>query len=682
MPLRLGIDTGGTFTDVCLFDAASGELKVLKTPSTPEDPGTAVLTGAHSAITEYASTDDAVEYFAHGTTVATNALLEGKGAKIAVFVTEGFRDLLELGRQRRPKLYDVYAQKPELLTGRDSIFEVHERLRYDGTVMKELDISAVERLVEERREDFEAVDAIAVCFLYSFENSKHEQAVGHALRRLFPDKFVTLSSEVLPQFREFERLSTTSVNAYIGPIMQNYLGSLRERLAEHGLSNSPKATQSNGGVISFDTAEQMPVRTVLSGPSTGVVGAAEVARNSGHGHVITLDVGGTSSDIALVNDGTPTSSNGMDLDGRPIQAPMLDISTVGAGGGSIAWIDDGGLLKVGPESAGASPGPACYGNGNKQPTVTDANVVLGILNNESLLAGAMPIDPSLSFTAVKSLGDKLGLSPEETAQGIISVVTANMAKAIRVISVQKGYDPSDYALVAFGGAGPLHSGRLARELRMHTTLVPQSPGAMSAIGMLMTDLKADFIATSRTTLNRDVGEKILRVFDGLTAEAAAWQRAEGLPDEKVRLKHFADVRYRGQNYEITVAVDNLDDVPVLFADLQADFENRHRELYGYINADSTIEIVNFRIQAVGDVDTIDVIERPAAVPVGAQVTRQVYIAEYGTRAEVPVVDRSTIPTDEVIVGPMVIEQYDTTSFVLPGQTAHIDSSDMLIIEDN
>ncbi|MCQ9369439.1 hydantoinase/oxoprolinase family protein [Brevibacterium sp. 50QC2O2] len=682
MALRLGIDTGGTFTDVALFDTGSGELKVLKTPSTPSDPGNAVLTGAESALERYATAGETVEYFAHGTTVATNTLLEGKGAKIAIFVTEGFRDLLELGRQRRPKLYDLYAQKPELLTGRDLIFEVGERLKYDGTVMQELDEAAVAQLVEDNRAALDEVDALAVCFLYSFENSAHERAVGEILARALPGKFVTLSSDVLPQFREFERLSTTSVNAYIGPIMQGYLGSLRRRLGERGLSDAPKVTQSNGGVISFQTAEQMPVRTVLSGPSTGVVGAAEVARNSGFEHVITLDVGGTSSDIALVNDGTPTSSNGMELDGRPIQAPMLDISTVGAGGGSIAWIDDGGLLKVGPESAGAYPGPACYGNGNMRPTVTDANVVLGILNNDALLAGAMPIDASLSFAAVKSLGDQLGLSTEETAQGIISVVTANMAKAIRVISVQKGYDPSDYALVAFGGAGPLHSGRLARELRMSTTLVPQSPGAMSAIGMLMTDLKSDFIATARTPLDEAAGEKTLRVFETLATEAATWQTAEALPDERVVLKHFADVRYRGQNYEITVGVDHLEDTARLLADLQADFEARHRELYGYINADSVIEIVNFRIQAVGTVDTIEVTQRPAARAAGEPMTRQVYISEYGERAEVPVLERTSIPTGESIAGPVVIEQYDTTSFVLPGQTAHIDPSDMLIIADD
>ncbi|QUL80672.1 hydantoinase/oxoprolinase family protein [Brevibacterium sp. SMBL_HHYL_HB1] len=547
MALRVGVDTGGTFTDVCLYDGGSKQLTVLKTPGTPHDPGEAVLVGADEAVDLLESSYEEVEFFAHGTTVATNSLLEGKGAKVALFVTQGFRDLLELGRQRRPKLYDLFAQKPELLVDRDRIFEVEERVRYDGTIVRPLDPSTLEEQLEQHQDVLSEVDAIAVCYLYSFENPVHEEVTGKMLQAKFPQAFVTVSSDVLPQFREFERLSTTTINGYIGPVMQNYLRSLRERLAEKGLGVAPKVTQSNGGIISFTTAEDMPVRTVLSGPSTGVVGAAALASKSGFPNIITLDVGGTSSDLALVNNGTPTSTSGMELDSRPIQAPMLDISTVGAGGGSIAWIDNGGLLKVGPQSAGAHPGPACYGNGNIEPTVTDANVVLGILNNEALLGGKMPIDARLSFQAVEALGKRLGLGVEETAQGIISVVTANMAKAIRVISVQKGYDPAEYALVAFGGAGPLHSGRLARELGMKITLVPMAPGAMSAVGMLMTDLKADFVSTARTVLEPQALNRIVDVYESLKADATNWIREEAIAEGDESLHFFADLRYKGQN---------------------------------------------------------------------------------------------------------------------------------------
>lgn len=682
MSLRIGVDTGGTFTDVCLYDDATGGLEVFKTPSTPHDPGTAVLTGIETAVERAGKVHGDVQYLAHGTTVATNALLEEKGGNIALFVTEGFRDLLELGRQRRPKLYDLYEQKPRVLVPRDQIIEISERVRYDGHTIKALDEDVVRGQLRDNSELLSGMDAIAVCFLYSFENPAHEETLRRLIAEEFPGAFVTLSSEVLPQFREFERLSTTTVNAYIGPLMRNYLRSLRERLAERGLGTAPKVTQSNGGVISFPTAEQLPVRTVLSGPSTGVVGAAVLGARSGHPDIITLDVGGTSSDLALVNGGIPSSSNGMELDGRPIQAPMLDISTVGAGGGSVAWIDNGGLLKVGPQSAGAYPGPACYGNGSTEPTVTDANVVLGILNNETLLGGTMPIDASLAFVAVKSLGDRLGLGVEETAQGILSVVTANMAKAIRVISVQKGYDPSEYALVAFGGAGPLHSGRLARELNMNTTLIPRSPGAMSAVGMLMTDLKADFISTARTLLDDDASLQIHSVFDGLGEQADTWVESEGIEKSDAVFTHHVDLRYKGQNYEITVPIEQLADHDELTAQLVRDFEERHRSLYGYINDGSAIELVNFRLQAVGPVDKISISadgNRAAGEPT---TTRDVYLAEFGERRTVPIYERFQLAVGQVVEGPAVIEQYDTTLFVLPMQSAVVDEFDMLITREH
>ena len=481
MGWRVGVDTGGTFTDVCLYNEQTREVSVGKLSSTPADPGSAVREGVTAFLSEHVDTGlGEVTYFAHGTTVTTNALLEERGVPIGLITTSGFRDLLELGRQRRPRLYDLNATKSAPLAPRELRLEVDERVDYRGRVEVALDEAQVRQHAATLREA--GVRAVAVCLLYSFLNPDHERIVRDILREELPGVFLSVSHEVLPEFREYERLSTVVVNSYIGPVMEGYLARLRKGLAEDGLMPSPQVTQSNGGVMSFETAERFPVRTALSGPSTGVVGASALCAESGIDDIITFDMGGTSSDVALVRGGKPESATGMELGGCPLRAPMLDINTVGAGGGSIAWVDEGGHLKVGTRSAGADPGPACYGRGNTKPTITDANVVLGILNQDHLLNGTMPIDAELSFRAVGDLAERLAMSVVDTAQGIISIVTANMARAIRVVSVQRGYDPADYALVAFGGAGPLHSGRLARELGMARTVVPQHPGALGPVG--------------------------------------------------------------------------------------------------------------------------------------------------------------------------------------------------------
>src|ERR1019366_9186971 len=448
MAWRVGVDSGGTFTDVCLFDDSTGRVAVWKVSSTSDDPSLGIATGVAEAIARVGATPDSVAYFGHGTTVATNALIQHRGARTGLITTDGFRDLLEIGRQKRPDLCDLMADKPVPLVSRDLRLEVPERLRHDGSIEIALHETAFRHAVRVLRAA--DVQSVAVCFLYGFINATHEEIASRILHEEFPEAFVCVSHDVAPEFREFERLSTTVVNACLGPVMRGYIQRLGQRLRALGVRATPHLTQSNGGVISFEQAERLPVRTVLSGPSTGVVGAREIGRLASYPDLITFDMGGTSTDVALLTGGECRLSGEAIVHGDTIKAPMLDIHTVGAGGGSIAYVD-GGLLKVGPRSAGANPGPVCYGLGNTEPTVTDANVLLGLLNPRYLLDGRMAIDRDVAREAINRLAAVLGLDPMATAFGILSVVTANMVRAIRVISVQRGYDPRDYALMAFGG---------------------------------------------------------------------------------------------------------------------------------------------------------------------------------------------------------------------------------------
>jgi N-methylhydantoinase A len=693
MSWRLGVDTGGTFTDVCLFDEQTSRFAITKVSSTPHDPGEAVVEGVRDIIVreghrlagvpDPTSVDDGmtrIGYFAHGTTVATNALLQGRGAKTGVITTTGFRDLLEIARQRRPKLYDLSARKAELFSPRYLRREVRERIRHDGTVTVPLQEDDVRLQVRGLRD--EGVEAVAVCLLYSYVDPTHEQMVARVLAEELPDAFVSISSDVLPEFREYERLSTVVTNAFIGPVMAQYLSRLRQNLQDLGLPVTPNVTQSNGGMMSFPAAEKLPVRTVLSGPSNGVVGAAKVAEATGIDRIITFDMGGTSSDVSLVNDGIPSTARGMELDGRPIQAPMIDIHTVGAGGGSIAWIDAGGHLKVGPQSAGADPGPACYGRGNNEPTVTDANVVLGVLNQTHLLGGRMSIDANLSFAAVERLATRLGMTTQDAAQGIIRVVTANMARAIRVISVQRGYDPRDYALVTFGGAGPLHSARLAEELGMRCTLVPQRPGALSALGMLMTDVRSDYSRTAILPTTPENVDTFASTFTGLEAQAAEWFATERISADGRHLRRVVDMRYVGQNYELPVGIASgtLDETSLKSA--RTAFDELHAQRYGYAQYDELVEAVTFRVEASGTTSRLEFEPLKSARstdPAKAQISsRRLYLPCDGDYREVPVYDRSLLRAGHELNGPLLIEQFDTTTLVLPGEQAVVHENGNII----
>ncbi|HRL47819.1 MAG TPA: hydantoinase/oxoprolinase family protein [Propioniciclava sp.] len=681
MSLRIGVDTGGTFTDVCAFDEATGRVHVRKVSSTPDDPGRAILHGVEELLEQVGGRDIAeVSYFAHGTTVGTNALLTGRGVTTGLITTKGFRDLLELGRGRRPDMYDPQADKPLPFVARRHRLEVTERVRHTGAIETPLDEDEVRSAVRALKAD--GVDSIAVCLLYSYLVPDHELRIGEIIAEEHPDAYVSLSCEVLPEFREYERLSTVVTNSYVGPVVYRYLARLRETLARNGLRPVPHVTQSNGGVIPFQTAEAMPVRLVLSGPSTGVVGAAEICSAAGFADIITFDMGGTSSDISLVQGGKPKVTSGMELEGRPLRSPMLDIHTVGAGGGSLGWIDSGQHLRVGPQSAGAFPGPACYGNGDGA-TVTDANVVLRTLNPEYLLNGQMKIDRQASIRAVERLAAPLGLSVEQAALGILRVVTANMARAIRVVSVKRGYDPRDYALVPFGGAGPLHASRLARELGMTTIVVPEVPGAQSALGLLMTDIRTDFMRTQITPLTQAALPELQHGFGVLQERAQAWFEEEGVaPQDRGGVRRL-ELRYAGQNFELPVDLpqgSNLD-AEVLAVVAEA-FHAAHERVYGYRSPESPIEVVTFRLEASGTTPRVELrhsepLEQDPAQAVVAH--RDTCFDPAQGYRRVPVYDRTLLGAGQTIAGPAIIEQMDTTTVLLPGDTCTIDALRNLVI---
>jgi N-methylhydantoinase A len=681
MAWRIGIDSGGTFTDICLFEEESGRVAVWKVSSTPSDPSHAVAEGVAEALVQIAAETSNVSYFGHGTTVATNALIQHRGALAGLITSDGFRDLLEIGRQKRPDLYDLQADKPAALVERRLRRGVPERLLHDGRVETALDEAALRDAVRVLRKA--GVEAVAICFLYSFLDPAHEEAARRIVGEEFPKAFICASHEVAPEFREYERLSTTVVNAYLGPVMAFYIRGVAERLTALGVTATPYLTQSNGGVIGFDAAARLPVRTVLSGPSTGVVGAQVTARLAGANDIITFDMGGTSTDVALMQGGEARLAREAVVHGYPIKAPMLDIHTVGAGGGSIAFVDSGGLLKVGPRSTGADPGPACYDRGNDEATVTDANIVLQTLNPTRLLGGRMPIRQDLALAAIDRIAARLGIDALAAAHGIIAVVTANMARAIRVISVQRGHDPRDYTLVAFGGAGPLHAARLAAELDIRHVLVPRNPGILCAMGLLLADLRADFAATRLMALSSTVIGEIETIIAELRRRCAVWFTEAGIEANDRRVALSVDMRYAGQNYELSVPLPSGPVTRATIDGLAAGFAAAHLRLYGFVAEDEPMQLVTFRAEASGIVPKAEI--RPTADagadPCAAEIGRRdVWLRETGAFVSCPLYDRERLLAGNRIEGPAIVEQMDATTLIVPGATATVDPYLNLLLE--
>jgi N-methylhydantoinase A len=682
MGYRLGIDVGGTFTDLALLDEASGRLAVGKVPSVPADPSRGILEGIALLLAETGVAAEAVTSLAHGTTVATNALLQRKGARTGLVTTRGFRDLLEIARQRRPSLYDLQAPKPTPLVPRPLRTEVTERLTADGAVRTPLDLADAERALRELADA--GIEALAVCFLYAYLSPEHERAVLERARRVLPGVFCSVSHEVLPEFREYERLSTTVANAYLGPLMAGYIRAFRRGVGELGIGCVPHINQSNGGTMGIEEAARVPVRTVLSGPSAGVAGAAWLAVRAGMASVVTFDMGGTSTDVAFVHDGLPTLAFEREIGGIPIRTPSLDIHTIGAGGGSIAWRDSGGALRVGPESAGAEPGPACYGHGGASATVTDANLVLGRLGPKGLLGGRMSLDAARAHEAVARLAAPLGLSAPETARGIVRVVNASMALALRRVTVQRGVDPAGLALLAFGGAGPLHAGALARELGIRTILIPPAPGLLCAMGLLVEDLRADAVRTWVGPLQDGCLARLDAQFRELEGEAAAWLDREGVPGQRRRVERWLDLRYEGQNYELLVPVPGEAWGNGGVEVLRRHFLRAHERAYGFAAEDEPVQVVNLRLVARGLAMPPTLPRRPpGGLDASAAVVghRPVDFLEAGTAARCPVYDRARLAAGHRIAGPAVVEQFDSTTLLHPGQEAQVDELGLLVIRE-
>jgi N-methylhydantoinase A len=676
----IGVDVGGTFTDLALWDGERGALAVFKLPSVPHDPALGILEGLRTLSAREGVPPGDLTFVAHGSTVATNALLEGTGARTGLVTTRGFRDLLEIARQKRPHLYDLQADKPPPLVPRFLRREVGERLAWDGTTVQKLSPDDVRDALDALAT--EDIEALAVCFLYSFVDAAHERLVAAEARARFPQWFVSLSSEVSPEFREYERLSTTVLNAYLGPLVGRYLKDFDDEVGRLGVRHPPYVNQSNGGIISVTAASEQPVRTLLSGPSAGVMGAAWVSAAAGLDSIITFDMGGTSTDVARVEDGRPVVGAQRTIAGYPVRIPSLEIETVGAGGGSIAWVDSGGALRVGPQSAGAHPGPACYGRGGTAPTVTDANVVLGRLSSTQLLDGRMDVLRELAEKAIAGLAGQLGTSPLETARGVLSVVQTNMLGAIRVVSVRKGYDPRGYTLVAFGGAGPLHAAALARDLGIRRVLVPPAPGILCALGLLVAPLRLDLVRTRVALLDASAADELARGFDELEQQASAWLDHEGVPPARRRLARAFDMRYVGQNFELTVAPAS-DTTPLDAAALCRAFLKEHERVYGYAAANEPVQIVALRLTAFGDRELPPVpalAHAATADPRDARTgERDVYFEEARSFVTTQVYRRERLRAGHRLEGPAIVEQMDSTTVILPGQEARVDERANLVV---
>ncbi|HEY7100562.1 MAG TPA: hydantoinase/oxoprolinase family protein [Mycobacteriales bacterium] len=655
--VRVGVDVGGTFTD--LVALTDGRLVLAKVPSTPGDQSAGALASFDASGLDAAG----VVVFAHGMTVATNALLERRGGRTALVTTHGFRDVVEIGRQNRPALYDLARDRPPPLVPRELRFTVRERMGPQGVLVPLPDRELTGLVTALRAAE---VDAVAVCLLFGFLHPEHEQRVGRAIRAALPELAVSLSSELLPEFREYERMATVTADAYLAPRVTAYLRRLAGRVRERGLP-APLVMQSSGGVAEIDLAAAQPARLVLSGPAGGVIGATYVAGRSGLGDLLTFDMGGTSTDVAAVVGGAVQTTTESVLAGVPIKLPAVDVHSVSAGGGSVAWADEGGALRVGPRSVGADPGPAAYGLGGDEPAVTDADLLLGYLPDGATLGGQVVLSADLARQALQRLGDQLGLTAEQAAAGVVQVAEAEMARALRMISVERGLDPRDFALVAFGGAGGMHACAIADELGMRTVLVPRAAGVLSALGLAIADIRRDYVGPlfgDVATLDPD---RLTAGWDAL-AEGARTD-LKGFSAEP-HLGRLADLRYQGQSYELTVDGDT----PAALAEA---FHRAHQRRYGYREDDEPVEVVNVRLVATVAGEQPDVTE-PGPPTVDPRTgSRDVVLDAARVRADV--LDRELMGRGSTVRAPAVVEFGEATCLIRPGWGGVIDSVGTLVL---
>lgn len=670
----VGIDTGGTFTDLVAFDTETGELATAKTPSTPSRPGQALLDAVHAADLAM----DQIAGLVHGTTVGTNALIERTGARVLLLTTAGHEDIPYIQRINRKTLYDLRWQKPKALlrTRRDSV-GVRERIGAEGQVVRPLDAEGLAARLQEVRQ--RPIEAIAICLLFSYVNPEHERRVREIVERELPGLPISVSHEVAPIWREYERTSTTVADAYLKPLMQRYVGSLSEVLGEAGLRTPWTIMKSNGGAMLASAAAAQPIQTAQSGPAGGMLVAAALGKQAGLPNLLTLDMGGTSADVGVIRDGEQRHTTEYEIEwGVPAAIPLIDIKSIGAGGGSVAWIDAGGFLRVGPESARATPGPACYGLGGTRPTVTDANLHLGRLDPDYFLGGRMRLDPALAETALAGLAERAGLATVELASSIVEIANENMASAIKMVSLERGLDPRGFALFAFGGAGPLHAAAVARSLRIPKVLVPMYPGNASALGMLLADLRVDKVWTKAFRSSRVDAEEVGREFAAIREAAEAELREEGftgVPD----VSYSINMRYAGQNYEHDVPMDAEAMDEATLREVFAAFERIHAERYGYAIEGEEIELVAFHVTARGRRPAPRLTTRQGEHADSGREIRQVYFRRYGY-LPTTVYRRYALGAGELVEGPCILEEAGSTTLVEPGMAATVLADGQLLIE--
>jgi N-methylhydantoinase A len=691
MAWRIGVDIGGTFTDVALVDDVTGRIGVAKVPSTPGDLSQGVLAGLDAAMRRYRVPAHEVGLLSHATTVVTNAILEERGARAALITTRGFRDVLELRRSARGNLYDLFQDPPATLIPRRRRFEITERIGADAAIVTPLVEGEIDALIADLKRA--RVEAVAISLLFSFLNPEHERRLGERLRAALPDVPVYLSCDVLPEIKEFERTSTTAICAYVGPILASYLDRVGQATRRRALP-SLHVMGSNGGIVEAAEAIAMPAVAVESGPAAGVVAAALVARQTGHPNLLSFDMGGTTAKASLIRNGqyetTPDYEVGGESSmsrwvtgtGHPIRVPVIDLAEVSAGGGSIAWVDRAGALRVGPKSAGADPGPVCYGRGGSEPTVTDANLLLGYLDKGSLLAGDLAIDHAAALSAIeRRLAEPLGVGVRAAAAAVVDVVNHAMAEVLKIVSVQRGYDPRDFALAAFGGAGPLHAAALADELAIREVICPPIPGAFSALGLIGTDLKRDYVRTLHTSSGGGAALPAVleAAFAALEREGAAMLDRAGVMPERRRFERTVDARYARQAYELAIPVAQRPVDGGVLAQIARTFHDRHLSTYGHDNRTEPVEIVSARLAAIGAIAPLSIRDEPARSATEAvKSKREIWFRETGN-VHAAIYDRKSMHAGQAAIGPAVIESLDSTILVPPRWQAKMNNDGFVVL---
>ena len=670
----MAVDIGGTFTDLVGYDPVDSRFFQAKSPTTPDDFSQGIVDCIDQSGLDLADVDVLI----HGTTVAINTLIERTGAKTALLVTRGTRDVYIIGRGNRPQAYNLFFHRHRPLVSRRLTFELGERMQAGGDVLRPLDPAQVEACARTLAE--EGVEAVAVCLLHAYANPTHEIEAGRILRRLLPDCFVSLSHEILRAYREYERISTTVVNAYVGPRVSGYLENLERRLKGIGYQGSIAIMQSNGGIMSPGTARRRPATMMESGPVGGIIASAEVGRALGFPNVIAFDMGGTTAKASLVRDSEPTHAEGYYVggyaSGDPVILPVIDVVEVGAGGGSIAWIDDVGALKVGPHSAGADPGPICYRRGGELPTITDANVALGRIGSDEFLGGRMQLDADAARHGVEDrLGRDLGMPVPAIADAILRIAVNKMSLAVREVSVAKGYDPRDFALVASGGAGPLHAVAIARELHIPTVIVPRFPAHFSALGMLMADERHDIARTFLATLADVDAADLIRIHDEMVSDARAMLR----DTEDVAFLCSLDLRYVGQEFSIAVPVDRSMLAAARFADIRARFDALHERRYAHHAADEPVEMVNMRLAAVGQRPSLDLPVLAAPEGQAEAAHRPILLDDWEAPVDCPVYRRDTLPAGSAFDGPALVQEQASTTVLFDGDRCEVAGTGELIV---